>query len=304
VVLGTREAWWDDEDALPAQIASRGVEFIFTGLQELFRADDLTLVNLECVIKANSKDENKSKEYRFRGLPEWLTALMDAGIDVVNIANNHYVDYGKQGRDETRASLDAAGIPFAGYGYLCTVEIDGHLIGFGGCRETEWLKNKKQIRTDADALRAMGCEVIIYSCHWGTEYAPMHNSTQQLMAEACAEAGIDIVVGTHPHVVQGITSIDRTVVLWSLGNLMFGGTKEMTTFDGAMASLKLRFDSQGYKGVSVTYVPVLTSGSAPENDYSPKLASGEDAERILKKIQLDSDYLIADEMFFSRTDGI
>ena len=120
------------------------------------------------------------------------------------------------------------------------------------------------------------------------------------MAQVCAQAGVDIVVGNHPHVVQGVSTVDDTVVFWSLGNLMFGGTHDMTTFDAALARVILRFDETGYIGCAVRMVPILTSTLADIglNDFRPVIAEGEAKERIWAKIQADSGVLLLEEMFF------
>jgi len=111
-------------------------------------------------------------------------------------------------------------------------------------------------------------------------------------------AGADIVVGTHPHVVQGVDTVGNTLVLWSLGNLMFGGTHDMTTFDGTLAQLRLRFDESGYLGCGVELIPVLTSSSAPHNDFRPMVAEGENKLRIMTKIQVDSGVQLREKMWF------
>ena len=299
VVLGTREKWQSDPEALPAMLAANGYEYPFRDLAAIFREDDMTLVNLECVLKDDAKGEDKDKLYRFRGLPAYTKALRLASIEQVNIANNHHIDYGAAGRTATVEALTAANIPASGYGSLYIWEKDGHRIGFGGCRETVWRNDQGIIAREVEKLRALGCEVVIYSCHWGTEYSPVHDSRLQLaMAQSAVDAGVDIVVGTHPHVVQGIEAREGTLILYSLGNLMFGGTHDMTTFDGMLARVKLRFGPLGYEGASLSLIPVLTSGSAPYNDFCPQAAQGEDALRILAKVQADSDVLLAEEMWF------
>lgn len=308
VVLGTREKWQAEEIALPAVLAREGYGYPFRNLLPIFQADDMTLVNLECVLKADGRGEDKDKLYRFRGLPEYTKVLRAASIEQVNIANNHHIDYGKDGRASTVEALTAANIPSSGYGSLYIWEKDGHRIGFGGCRETTWRQDRDTIAREVEKLRSLGCEVVIYSCHWGTEYSPTHDSKLQLaMAQSAVDAGVDIVVGTHPHVVQGIEYRDGTLILYSLGNLMFGGTHDMTTFDAMLAQVRLRFGAQGYEGAALSLLPVLTSGSAPFNDFCPVLAEGEDALRILAKVQADSDIALRDAMFFparkAQTDG-
>lgn len=299
VVLGTREKWQTDDIALPAVLAREGYAYPFRNLVDIFQADDMTLVNLECVLKADSRGEDKDKLYRFRGLPEYTKVLRLASIEQVNIANNHHVDYGKDGRASTVEALTAANIPSSGYGSLYIWEKDGHRIGFGGCRETTWRQNRGVIAQEVEKLRSLGCEVVIYSCHWGTEYSPVHDSKLQLtMAQDAVDAGVDIVVGTHPHVVQGVEYREGTLILYSLGNLMFGGTHDMTTFDAMLAQVRLRFSAEGYEGAALSLIPILTSGSAPFNDFCPVLAAREDALRILAKVQADSDILLQDAMFF------
>ena len=110
-------------------------------------------------------------------------------------------------------------------------------------------------------------------------------------------AGVDVLVGAHPHVVQGVGTAGDTVVLWSLGNLMFGGTHDMSTFDATLALLRLRFRGDQYVGCTVSCIPILTSASAPANDFHPVLASGQDRERILQKIQADTPFALMEEMY-------
>lgn len=300
-VIGIRENWWKRETALPAYLAAGGMGYPFSTLKPIFEQDDLTWVNLECTLKSNARGEKKNKEYRFRGLPEWTQVITASSIETVNIANNHVIDYGTDGFESTKQALDAAEIPYSGYGEYYVFEKDGHRIGFAGCRETTYFEDDKDvIAKDVAELRSRGCDVIIYSCHWGTEYETMHNRDQIVMAKAAAEAGVDILIGTHPHVVQGVGYVDGMLVLWSLGNLMFGGTIKMTTFDGMLARLTLEFAGDRYDGCHLELLPVLTSSHAPEgvNDYCPTLAAGEDYERIMQQVQEDTNFSLNTELYF------
>ncbi|MBE5815990.1 MAG: hypothetical protein E7320_12480 [Clostridiales bacterium] len=300
VVLGTRESWWGREDALPAYLAAEGMDYPLRRLAPLFSADDMTFLNLECVLKADGEGEDREKLYRFRGLPEWTACLTGASVEQVSIANNHHIDYGSRGREATVAALEAAGIGYSGFERFHILEFDGWRIGFAGCRETVYLRDRNVVYRDIRALRQAGCHVVIYTCHWGQEYAPEHNMLQEQIAAAAAAAGADVVVGGHPHVVQGVDTVGSVPVLYSLGNLMFGGTIDMTTFDGMLAQLRLRFDGEGYRGCTVKLLPVLTSSRAGEgiNDYCPVLAEGEDAGRILEKVQADTGFTVMEEMYF------
>ena len=299
-VLGIRETWWSRDDALPAFLERNGMAYPFQSLQALFAKDDMTLVNLECVLKKNNRDEALYKEFRFRGLPSWSEALTLGSIEQVNVANNHFIDYKAAGQKETLAALREAGISYSGYTNTFIWECRGHLIGFAGIRETVYLKDKQLIEKEIRSLRDQGCEVVIYSCHWGSEYAEHHNELQVEMAKVAADAGADLIVGTHPHVVQGLGVYGHTPVIYSLGNLMFGGTLTLPTYDGLVMSVSLRFDEAGYIGCALTPVPVMTSGQAAEgiNDYQPCPAQGADRERILSLVQEDTSFPLSGSMWF------
>jgi len=297
-VLGTREEWKENAKTFDTFIAKKGDAWCFERIGHLFREDDISLINLEGVLQENNEGHLKSKQYTFRGKPSYTQILKDASIDQVNIANNHYIDFGRSGRESTRAALTEAGISFSGYTYRSVVDVDGYKIGFAGCRETVFLKNRDPVYRDLQYLKKQGCDVIIYSCHWGKEYSPTHNSSQIRMADYALKYGADIVVGTHPHCVQGIEYRRGGVVIYSLGNLVFGGTHDMTTFDAAIMQAALQFENGDYQGVTLKIIPILTSSSRPENNFQPEQASGEDYRRIMQLIQNDSDMDISEEMWF------
>lgn len=297
-VLGTREEWKDDAETFDTLIAEKGFDWCFSKISEPFLNDDISLVNLETVLQSHSEGHARGKEFTFRGDPSYTGILKAAGIEQVNIANNHYIDFGGSGRESTRAALEAAGIGFSGYTYRSVVEVNGYRIGFAGCRETVYLDRKAPVYNDLEALREAGCDAIIYSFHWGKEYSPTHNQTQRRMADYAIQHGADIVVGTHPHCVQGVEHRRGSLILWSLGNLVFGGTHEMTTFDAVVAQVSLCFDGGEYQGSKLRLLPVLTSSARPDNNFQPEWAEGADYERIMGLIQDDSEMQIEAEMWF------
>lgn len=297
-VLGTRQEWKQDPDTFDTLIAREGYDWCFSNIAEPFLKDDISLVNLEGVLQDHATGHAKGKQYTFRGDPSYTEILKSAGIEQVNLANNHYIDFGRSGRDSTRAALEEAGIAYSGYTYRSIVNVGGYKIGFAGCRETVYLERKRPMYNDLEYLKKQGCDVILYSCHWGKEYSPTHNKTQERMADYALSHGADIVVGTHPHCVQGIEQRKGGVVIYSLGNLVFGGTHEMTTFDALVVQAVLTFENGRYEGVTLRLMPVLTSSARPDNNFRPEWAEGEDAQRILSLIQNDSEQEITPEMWF------
>jgi len=297
-VLGTREKWKDTSPTFDTLIAEKGMDWCFSKIAEPFQTDDISLINLEGVLQSDSTGHAKGKQYTFRGDPSYTQILDAAGIEQVNIANNHYIDFGRSGRESTRAALIEGNIGFSGYTYRSIVEVNGYKIGFAGCRETVFADRREPLYNDLKYLKKQGCDVIIYSCHWGKEYSPTHNASQIRMADYAVKYGADIVVGTHPHCVQGIEARRGGVVLYSLGNLVFGGTHEMTTFDALVVQAVLQFEDHKYQGVTLRLLPVLTSSDRPNNNFQPEWAEGEDYERIMQLIQNDSEIEIGREMWF------
>jgi poly-gamma-glutamate capsule biosynthesis protein CapA/YwtB (metallophosphatase superfamily) len=298
-VLGTREEWVDTYGNFDTCVDENGLDWCFSGIRDVFINDDFTLANLECVLQDSNQGHNSKKQHTFRGKTAYVQMLTDAGIEAVNIANNHYIDYNQSGEESTKAALKAAGIEYCGYGNLFIWEHDGIKIGFGGCRETVFYEeNKAYVYREIQELKEKGCDVIVYSCHWGAEYSPEHNQKQERMAQYAVNSGADIVVGTHPHVVQGVENRDGCAVLYSLGNLVFGGTHELETFDAMLAQAILCFDSdKNYLGVKIELIPVLTSGDIPANDFRPVLAKGRDAQRILALVQADSEMDVSEPLW-------
>ena len=248
-----------------------------------FRAvlnDDISLVNLETLLQSHSEGHARGKEFTFRGDPSYTGILKAAGIEQVNIANNHYIDFGGSGRESTRAALEAAGIGFSGYTYRSArggERLPHRLrrLPRNGVSGPQGARVQRPGGAPGGGLRR---DHLFLSLGQGVQ--PHHNQTQRRMADYAIQHGADIVVGTHPHCVQGVEHRRGSLILWSLGNLVFGGTHEMTTFDAVVAQVSLCFDGGEYQGAKLRLLPVLTSSARPDNNFQPEWAEGADYERI------------------------
>ncbi len=118
------------------------------------------------------------------------------------------------------------------------------------------------------------------------------------MAHEIIDAGADLIIGAHPHVVQGIEQYNNGLIVYSLGNFVFGGNLKLTEFEAFMVQVRLDFDGTALRETTLTLIPVFTTGSRPANDFRPIPAEGEDKARILQRIQDDSELEIADVMRF------
>ena len=298
-LLGSQDGMRSRPDSFDSVVARQGYAYPLRNFAPMFSQDDITFINLECVLKDDSKDKTEDRLYNFRGPTAFTAILTAASVEHVNIANNHYIDYGFSGRRTTRAALTAAGITYSGYTWTQIYEKDGVKIGFGGIRETQWKQDREKPAREIQALRAEGCDYIVYACHFGTEYEPKHNALQTEMARAILEAGADCVVGTHPHVVQGIENYGGKPIFYSLGNFVFGGNLNPEDYDGLAAQLILHFTQGRCDGVSARLIPLLTSGVQDgTTDFCPVPAQDADRERILRRIQEDSEIAIEEHIVF------
>lgn len=288
--LGSTESVMKNASGFVSLVKKHGYGYPFSELRTVFETDDITLVNLEGVLSDSSKGENTEKEYAFRGPADFAQILPCGSVEVVNLANNHTGDYGPSGKKDTVAALNQYGVAYGGDGWLCVYKAKGVLVGIGGTGGN-WGKEKQaRIKSEIQALRNMGCQVIVYSLHAGQEYTHTHNSRQQEMARFIIDAGADVVAGHHPHVLQGIEIYKDRLIIYSLGNLSFGGNHSPRDYDSMLVQLTLTLSGQGIEDIGATLHPVRMSIKKTGNDFVPVFMSGQDGEKVIKKVQADTPF--------------
>jgi len=279
--LGSTDSLRKRDDCFENVAAEKGYGWFFSGLLPLFESDDMTLVNFEGTLTEETK--KKDKKFNFRGPAEYTDILTLGSVEAVTVANNHTLDYGETGREDTIKNLENAGITVSGNGILGVFEHRGVKVGMTGyC--FPYKDGKKDISKDVKALREMGCQIVIASFHWGSEYREDFTGEQRTIGRAAIKAGADIVVGHHPHIVQGIESYEDTYILYSLGNLVFGGNVDPDDRDAYAARLTFTVYEDRCDPPQVTIVPLRLTELSDGTDYRPVVAGGEEAERIVKRI--------------------
>ena len=300
-ILGSEEKSRKKPESFDSFIADKGYTWPFSGLYDLLSADDLSIINLEGVLKDDTRGRQQGKLHWFRGPTSFAGILPAGSIELAGLANNHMRDYGIAGHNSTREALKAAGIPYFGYGDTYIHEHQGLKIGFGGIRETIWRQKPQLPGEEIAALKEAGCDYIVYTIHAGKEYSRTHNELQEKIARSVIDAGADIVIGMHPHVVQGIEKYKDGLIVYSLGNFSFGGNLKLTEFDGLAVQVILHFEDRELFETTLKLIPLLTTGTKPANDFRPIPAQGEDKARILELVQNDSPELKIEEiMTFKR----
>ena len=284
-------------------IEQNGYAWPFAGIKYLTENDDITLVNLEGVL--HMPEELSTSRFAFNGPADYAKILTEGSVEIVNLANNHIGDYLQEGYDSTIAALDAEGIKYCGdtdHGReLYWFDFDNDVrIGFIGLLPSYRGKNPAKVEQDFQKLKDAGCDVIVASIHCGVEGQATHSQMTDTYRKLATALGAHIVIGTHPHVPQGLWVEKGVTTFHSLGNFSFGGNTGVDEYlycdTGLVAQIHLHFEDGVYTGHHVTLWPVRITGEAlgtgmdggRANNYQPVLVEGEEAQAIMKKIQKDT----------------
>ena len=279
--LGSTDDLRKRDDCFERVAEEKGYAWFFSGLHDLFSSDDLTLINFEGTLTEETRKNEKL--FNFKGPAEYADIVTLGGIEAVNVANNHTKDYGDQGYADTLANLEAANLIVSGGGKLGIFEKNGVKVGMTGY-SFPFKDGKKDISSDVKKLREMGCQIVIASFHWGSEYRDDFTADQRNIGRAALRAGADIVVGHHPHIVQGIEAYQDSYILYSLGNLVFGGNVDPDDRDAYAARLTFTVYEDHADAPRLTIVPLRLTELSKGTDYRPVLAQGDEAQRIVNRI--------------------
>ena len=283
--LGGEEKKARQSLSFASRIAENGMDFPFRGLKQLTETDDLTVANLEVVL-SDRKLKKEKKEFNFIGPTANTQILKEGNIECVTVANNHTHDYGNEGYADTKKALEEAGICWFGVDAPAIWRSDeGLMIGFLGVNYSLTGNRAKRFAAQAEKLRDFGCAAVITVMHAGTEYSyrPPDNYQAQIV-ERAVKAGSCLVIGHHPHVLQGVVMKDNVPVVYSLGNCSFGGTTFAKDNDALVVRAELRFGAGELREIALTFYPISITSDKRHNNYSPCLLTGDDAERVLKKM--------------------
>lgn len=260
--------------------------YFFAGVQSAFANDDLTIVNFEGTLTESTNRADKT--FAFKGDPEYVDILTKGSVEAVNLANNHSHDYGSESFTDTKNYLNEANIINFGYEETAVVEIKGVKIGLVGTYElAAGIECKEQMIENINKVKDEGAVIVIVNFHWGIEREYYPNAIQKELAHAAIDSGADLVVGHHPHVLQGIETYNGKKIVYSLGNFCFGGNKNPSDKDTMI--FQQTFTVKGDEVLededeNVNIIPCSLSSISTSNDYQPTILEGDEAQRVLDKI--------------------
>ena len=290
--LGTDETF-DYDTSLNAYYENYGADYFLQNVRSIFSADDLTIANFEGTL--TDSDEREDKTFAFKAPASYASILSGSSVEAVNTANNHSHDYGDQGFDDTLAALDDAGIVHFGYDETAVMDIKGIKVGLVGIYELyDHLGREQQLKDNIAKVKADGAQLIVVIFHWGNETETVPDSNQTTLGRMAIDLGADLVCGHHPHVLQGIETYKGKNIVYSLGNFCFGGNSSPSDMDTMIYQQTFTIDADGVKNDNVTnIIPCSISSAAYDgyNNYQPTPAEGDEATRILEKINERSSWI-------------
>ncbi|MCX6361992.1 MAG: CapA family protein [Armatimonadetes bacterium] len=273
------------------RIRRRGVTYPWAKVRGILTAADIAFANLECPISDTA--ERTPKLFCFRAKPAYAGGLAWAGIRVVSLANNHTLDCGRRGLLHTMAWLRKQGIGWCGAGATLEEALEPHVVTVRGVRvafvafsrfaaETSMLDSTRPTvayASEANVRAAVGrarrlADVVVASFHWGDEYSRRPNGAQRHLAQAAVEAGADLVLGHHPHVLQPAArhapgrTARPSLVAYSLGNFVFDARNTATVSTGVLTV------TVGTAGVgAASWTPCRARKGRPEPSGKVRLLS-------------------------------
>lgn len=277
------------------KLAKEGYDYPYQYVKDKFTSDDLTVVNLETPV-TDSNTTAADKTYAFKSSPQALPHMAQAGIDAVNLANNHILDQGITGLTDTITQLDQSGISYVGAGkdsarayepqYFDRKGIKIALLGFSRViPETSWNAGKNQpgVATAYDATAAQAAireakkkaDIVVVVAHWGVERSDTLVAHQTDLAHTFVDAGADLVIGGHPHVLQGVEQYKGKWIAYSTGNFIFTHSLVEKTWDTGVFQAKCTVKGE----CSMQVIPYTAELGQPVPMTSDK------AQVLLKRLQ-------------------
>ena len=290
--LGTDETF-DYDTSLNAYYKNYGADYFLQNVKDIFSTDDLTIANFEGTL--TDSDEREDKTFAFKAPASYASILTGGSVEAVNTANNHSHDYGEQSFDDTLAALDDAGIVHFGYDETAVMDVKGIKVGLVGIYELyDHLEREQQLKDNIAKVKADGAQLIVAIFHWGNETETVPDSNQTTLGRIAIDEGADLVCGHHPHVLQGIETYKGRNIVYSLGNFCFGGNSSPSDMDTMIYQQTFTIDADGVKKDNVTNIIPCSISSATYdgyNNYQPTPAEGDEATRILGKINERSSWI-------------
>lgn len=272
------------EDTFHQYYDDHGADYFLENVRHIFASDDLTVVNLEGSL--TNATERVEKLYNHKGPPEYVQVLTGSSVEVATMGNNHRLDYGEEGFLETVDTLEKAGIDYCYDDVYLIREVKGVKIGFVSVNETyDGSAVERYLEEGYTYLRQAGCTIVIACVHWGTERIYKPEAYQTYLGHKLIDMGYDLVVGSHPHVLQAIECYNGKYICYSLGNFCYGGSRNPVDKDSGIFQQKFTLvDGVLQINDDMQFIPCAISGRSNWNDCQPRILTGAQQLRVIEKM--------------------
>ncbi len=281
--LGT-DASFSQNNSFDAYQAMYGNSYFFEKVKGILSADDSTFANFEGTL--TTSEDRRDKKFTFKGDPSFGQILVDGSVEVVSLANNHAHDFKEQGLEDTKRNLEAAGIEWCEGAHIAWKELNGVRCAFIGIYALEnGLDSLPEVESTIAEAKKKGADLIIVGFHWGVELVTELDEFERTLAHAAIDAGANLVVGTHSHVLMAIEKYNGAYICYGLGNFCFGGSTNPTSYDTIIWQQTFNFTPDGLESEDdISIIPCQVSGDTSINNYQPVPVSGDTAARIMGTI--------------------
>lgn len=288
-------------NSLPAMALLPGNDFsyYFKNVYSILSEDDVTIANLETTF--TNSDDKADKQFNFKASSDYAKSLTLGSIEGVNISNNHIYDYKEKGFLDTKLALEKEKINYFGEGSKWETKIKDQSFSFLGYRgwslDKDFLNKLKEDIIESKKTNS----VIIINFHWGNEKAYYPIDAQKELAHFAIDNGADIIIGHHPHVIEGIEQYKNGIIAYSLRNFCFGGNSNPSDKTTFIFQSNLKFENNSLTSIGIRVIPCSISSVAYTNDYCPTVLKGNAKINLLNKlneISENTDFEISDKFFY------
>lgn len=257
-------------------------DYYFQNVKDIFENDDYTVVNLEGPL-TDATSINEQKPFIFKGRKEYVNILTNGSVEAANLSNNHIRDYGETGYNDTVNLLKENNINYFDNANFHIEEINGMKFGFAGFKAFS-LYTKNEIDTALEYFKENNVDIKIITLHGGIEYDYDFDETKQELAHYAIDNGADLIVGHHPHILQGVEEYNDKYILYSLGNFCYGGHSNPNDKNSMIAQVTFNFEDAKYIDSNLKLIPVSISSVDYTNNFQPTILEGEAKDKVLKLI--------------------
>lgn len=259
-----------------------GSAYFLKKATKVFSKDDITIVNLEGTLTDSVNRADKT--FTFKGPASYVDILKHGSVEVVNTANNHTLDFGSEGFLDTISTLKENKVKYCGGSKIAYQKVNGVKTAFLGFDQLRGVTTL-QIVDGINKAKQKGSDIIIVSFHWGIERSYEPNFTQESLARTAIDNGASLVLGHHPHVLQGIERYKGRYIVYSLGNFCFGGNSNPPDKDTMIFRQTFSVVKHAVKKTDdIRIIPCSLSSVSHTNDFQPAILTGTEKSRVIEKI--------------------